>query len=133
MLLTFFAAPLTEWIARAPEIGAAVQEKMRVFDYPLSVLHDIKNAIMPGAATGRPYRLSPTRPKWSARRSSPVTPAVSQFVVFFGTMIFFLITNIELRRKLIVSFGHARRTIAHDAHLERHRGESGRAMSGWSR
>src|SRR3954470_9943892 len=44
LVLTFFAAPLTEWIARAPEIGAAVKEKLRVFDYPLSVFHDIKNA-----------------------------------------------------------------------------------------
>ena len=52
VLLTFFAAPLTEWIARAPEIGAAVQEKLRVFDYPLSVLRDIKNAVMPAAAHG---------------------------------------------------------------------------------
>ena len=34
-----------------------------------------------------------------------ITPAVSEFVVFFGTMIFFLISNIYLRRKLIVAFG----------------------------
>ena len=38
LVVTFFAAPLTEWIARAPEIGAAVQQKLRVFEYPLSVL-----------------------------------------------------------------------------------------------
>src|SRR3954447_13548961 len=51
-LLLFFAAPLTEWIGRAPEIGAAVQEKVRVFEYPLSVLRDLKNAITPAAAHG---------------------------------------------------------------------------------
>src|SRR5882724_9902674 len=34
-VLTFFAAPLPEWIGRAPEIGNAVQEKLHVFDYPL--------------------------------------------------------------------------------------------------
>src|ERR1041385_7354254 len=38
-LITFFAGPVSEWIARAPEIGAAVQQKLRVFEYPLSVLH----------------------------------------------------------------------------------------------
>src|SRR5919112_2073740 len=52
-LLTFLATPLTDWIARAPEIGAAVQAKLRVFDYPLAVLRDIKNALMP-AATSAP-------------------------------------------------------------------------------
>src|SRR6266404_5325970 len=53
LVVTFFAAPLTEWIARAPEIGAAVQQKLRVFEYPLSVLHDIKNAIMPAGPAGQ--------------------------------------------------------------------------------
>ena len=52
-LITFFAEPVSEWIARAPEIGAAVQQKLRVFDYPLAVLHDIKTAIMPGGAGGQ--------------------------------------------------------------------------------
>ena len=41
-----------EWIARAPEIGAAVQQKLRVFEYPLSVLHDIKNAKINGGVLG---------------------------------------------------------------------------------
>ena len=44
LVLTFFAAPLTEWIARAPEIGKVVQEKLRVLDYPLSVLREIRGA-----------------------------------------------------------------------------------------
>ena len=52
LVLTFFAAPLTEWIARAPEIGKVVQEKLRVLDYPLSVLHEIRSAVMPAAAHG---------------------------------------------------------------------------------
>ena len=30
LVLTFFAAPLSEWIARAPEIGKVVQETLRV-------------------------------------------------------------------------------------------------------
>ena len=70
LLITFFAAPLTEWIARAPEIGAAVQAKLRVFDYPIAVLHDIKNADHAGRRRpGRPSRSKPIRPKSSAPRS----------------------------------------------------------------
>jgi predicted PurR-regulated permease PerM len=33
-----------------------------------------------------------------------VTPAVSQFVVFFGTLIFFLATNNTLRQRIVVAF-----------------------------
>ena len=105
LLLTFFAAPLTEWIARAPEIGAAVKAKLRVFEYPLAVLHDIKAAIMPQAATGPTVAVESSTAELVGTVVAAVTPAVGQFVVFFGTMIFFLISNIQLRRKLIVAFG----------------------------
>jgi predicted PurR-regulated permease PerM len=105
VLLTFFATPLTEWIARAPEIGAAVQAKVRVFEYPLSVLRDLKNAVMPSAAHGPTVAVESNPAEIVGAVLLAVTPAVSQFVVFFGTMIFFLITNIHLRRKLIVAFG----------------------------
>jgi predicted PurR-regulated permease PerM len=105
VLLTFFATPLTEWIARAPEIGAAVQAKVRVFEYPLSVLRDLKNAVMPSAAHGPTVAVESNPAEIVGAVLLAITPAVSQFVVFFGTMIFFLITNIHLRRKLIVAFG----------------------------
>jgi predicted PurR-regulated permease PerM len=105
VLLTFFAAPLGEWIARAPEIGAAVKAKLRVFDYPLAVLHDIKAAIIPAAATGPTVSVESNPAELVGAVVVAVTPAVSQFIVFFGTLIFFLISNIDLRRKLIVAFG----------------------------
>src|SRR5947209_251702 len=104
-LLLFFAAPLTEWIARAPEIGAAVQAKVRAFEYPLSVLRDLKNAITPAAAHGPTVAVESNPAEIVGAVVLAITPAVSQFVVFFGTLIFFLITNIYLRRKLIVAFG----------------------------
>ena len=104
-LITFFATPISEWIARAPEIGVAVQQKLRVFDYPLSVLHDIKTAIMPGGAGGQTVSVESNPAEMVGTVVLAVTPAIGQFVVFFGTLIFFLITNAQLRRKLIVSFG----------------------------
>jgi len=101
--ITFFAAPLTEWIARAPEIGAVVQEKLRVFDYPLSILHQIKSAIMP-AAGGQTVSVESNPAEMVGTALIAITPAVSQFVVFFGTLIFFLATNSSLRQRLVVAF-----------------------------
>jgi predicted PurR-regulated permease PerM len=104
LVLTFFAAPLTEWIARAPEIGAAVKEKLRVFDYPLLVFHDIKNAIMPAGATGSTVAVEQNPAEMVGAALVVITPALGQFVVFFGTLIFFLATNNTLRQKLVVAF-----------------------------
>lgn len=104
-LFTFFAAPLTDWIARAPEIGTAVQQKLRVFDYPLSVLRNIKATVMPEAGSGQTVSVASNPAEMVGTVLLAVTPAVSQFIIFFGTLIFFLITNIQLRRKLIVSLG----------------------------
>ena len=104
LVLTFFAAPLTEWIARAPEIGAAVKEKLRVFDYPLSVFHDIKSAIMPAGAGGSTVAVEQNPAEMVGAALVVITPALGQFVVFFGTLIFFLATNNTLRQKLVVAF-----------------------------
>jgi predicted PurR-regulated permease PerM len=105
VVLLFFATPLTEWISRAPEIGAAVQEKVRVFEYPLSILRELKNAVMAPAAHGPTVSVESSPAELVGTVLLAVTPAVSQFVVFFGTLVFFLISNLRLRRKLIVAFG----------------------------
>jgi predicted PurR-regulated permease PerM len=104
LVLTFFAAPLTEWIARAPEIGAAVKEKLRVFEYPLAVFHDIKNAIMPAGANGSTVAVEQNPAEMVGAALVVITPALGQFVVFFGTLIFFLATSNTLRQKLVVAF-----------------------------
>ena len=104
LVLTFFAAPLTEWIARAPEIRDVMQERLRVLEYPLAVLREIKGAIVPSASTPTVAVESNTA-EMVGTALVAITPAVSQFILFFGTLIFFLISNVSLWRKLVVSFG----------------------------
>ena len=104
LLLTFFAAPLTEWIARAPEIGKVVQEKLRVFEYPISVFHSIKEAVMPSTGTGQTVSVESNPAEMVGTVLIAITPAVSQFVLFFGTLVFFLATSSTLRQKLIIAF-----------------------------
>jgi len=104
LVITLFAAPLTEWIARAPEIGTVVREKLRVFDYPLSAFHDIRNALLPAAAQGPTVAVESNPAEMVGAALLVITPAVSQFVLFFGTLIFFLATSLALRQKLVVAF-----------------------------
>jgi predicted PurR-regulated permease PerM len=102
--LTFFAVPLTEWIARAPEIGTVVQEKLRVLDYPLSILREMKSSIMPAAPGGQTVSVEANPAEMVGAALLVITPAVSQFVVFFGTLVFFLATSTSLRQRLVISF-----------------------------
>jgi hypothetical protein len=108
LVLTFFAAPLSEWIARAPEIGKVVQEKLRVLDYPLSVVREIRNAVMPAASHGptvavesNPAEMVGTR--WSrSRRRSASSCCSSARWSSSSTPIS------TLRQKLIIFVRHAR-------------------------
>jgi predicted PurR-regulated permease PerM len=104
LVLTFFAAPLSDWIARAPEIGAAVQQKLRVFEYPLSILSNLKGAIMPGPPAGQTVSVEQNTAEVVGAVLMVVTPAVSEFAVFFGTVIFFLATSDTLRKKVVIAF-----------------------------
>ena len=104
LVATFFAAPLTGWIARAPEIGAAVKEKLHALDYPLMVFRDLRHALMPGAPSGPTVSVEANPAEMVAAALMTITPAISQFVLFFGTLVFFLATNATLRRKLVVVF-----------------------------
>jgi predicted PurR-regulated permease PerM len=104
LAVTFFAAPLADWIARAPEIGAAVREKLRALDYPLSVMQEIKSAIMPPAGGGQTVAVESNPAEMVGAALVVITPAVSQFVVFFGTLVFFLATSKSLQRMLVISF-----------------------------
>jgi predicted PurR-regulated permease PerM len=103
-VVAFFAAPLAGWIERAPEIRRVVQEKLRALEYPISVFRDIKSAIMPPAASGPTVALESNPAEIVGQALIVLTPAVSQFVVFFGTLIFFLATNASLRQQLVVAF-----------------------------
>jgi predicted PurR-regulated permease PerM len=103
LLITFFAAPLAEWIVRVPEVSSVMTEKLRVLEYPLSVVHDIKGAI--AKATGTTAIAVETTPtEFLGAALGVITPAISQFVVFFGTLLFFLVTSLRLRQKLVVYF-----------------------------
>src|SRR5262245_14475898 len=104
LAVTFFAAPLADWIARAPEIGDAIRAKLRALEYPLSVLHELKSAIMPSSGAGPTVAVESNPAEIVSAILVVITPAVSQFVVFFGTLVFFLATSKTLQRKLVVSF-----------------------------
>src|SRR5262245_65042504 len=48
--VTLLANPISEWITKAPDIGAAIKEKLYVFDRPLAALRELQEVLLPSPA-----------------------------------------------------------------------------------
>ena len=97
---TALAGPVNEWIGRAPEIGSIIRQRLAVFDEPLAALHQLEGTLFGSDAA------SAANPP--ANVVLPVvafvTPAFGELLLFFGTLIFFLVGQIELRGNLVAMF-----------------------------
>jgi predicted PurR-regulated permease PerM len=103
---TALAAPLSEWIGRAPEIGATIKDKLAVLDQPLAALHELETTLF-GADSAEVS----AGPNVVLPVVAFLTPAAGELLLFFGTLMFFLVGQIELRANLVSLFG------SHDAKL----------------
>jgi predicted PurR-regulated permease PerM len=96
-VVTLLAAPVAEWIGKAPEIGAIIKEKLYVLDRPLAALRDLQEVLMPSGggavAVEKTSQLGMVTPVLAF-----VTPAVAQIVLFVVTLLFFLASQFDLRR-----------------------------------
>lgn len=103
-LAVVFSGSIATWIERAPEIGATLRERFSVLREPLSALKSLGDAV--NAATGGDSGLSVSASPGSliAAALAAATPAVAQFVVFVGSLFFFLAGRAQMKRRLVVGF-----------------------------
>ena len=101
LAVTLLAAPISEWMGRAPEIGASIKQRLYLFDRPLAAFHELESALKPAApaVAVEPSNISLVTPVAAA-----VTPAVAESVLFFATLIFFMAGEIEFHRYLAAFF-----------------------------
>jgi predicted PurR-regulated permease PerM len=101
LAVTALAGPVSEWIARAPDIGASIKAKLSVLDAPLAALHELQNALFgAGQPSGGPLASNVVLPVVAF-----LTPAAGELLLFFATLLFFLIGQIELRNQTVAMFG----------------------------
>jgi predicted PurR-regulated permease PerM len=96
------ARPVSDWIARAPDIGASIKEKLAVLDQPLAALQQLETTLF-----GDSGRLTVSAPASDVVLPvvAFITPAAGELVIFFTTLLFFLIGQIELRNQVVSLFG----------------------------
>jgi predicted PurR-regulated permease PerM len=100
-VIVLLAAPVVDWIGKAPDIGRSIQEKLRVLDRPLSVLQELRDAFLPSDKKGG---VGVDIMAFIQPAVLIVTPAIGQILIFFGTLFFMLLGRTQLRRVLIAFF-----------------------------
>ena len=51
-VIVLLAAPVVDWIGKAPDIGRNIQEKLHVLDRPLAALQEMRDALLPSDKKG---------------------------------------------------------------------------------
>jgi predicted PurR-regulated permease PerM len=97
------AKPVSEWIARAPEIGTSIRDKLAVLQEPMAALHQLETSLF-GDSGG----LNVSMPASTVVLPvvAFITPAAGELVLFFTTLLFFLVGEIELRNQFVALFGN---------------------------
>jgi predicted PurR-regulated permease PerM len=100
-----FSSQLATWMQRTPEIGSTLQERFQALREPLGVLkrlEDMINSLRGAEAGGIPVDVR--QGTMIETVIAAMTPAVTQLVLFLGSLLFFLAGRAQMRRKFIVGF-----------------------------
>ena len=100
--VTLLAQPVSEWIAKAPEVGATIKQKLYVLDRPLAALRELQEVLLP--SKGNAVAVEQSQLGIVTPVVAYVTPAVTQITLFFVTLIFFLAAQIDFRRFMVSFF-----------------------------
>ena len=101
LAVTALAGPVSEWIGRAPEIGATIKEKLSVLDAPLASLRELENSLFGDSGS---LNVNAPPPNVVLPVVAFLTPAAGESLLFFATLYFFLGGQIGLRNHAVAMF-----------------------------
>jgi predicted PurR-regulated permease PerM len=100
-LLVLLSTPVAYWLGRASEVGVLVKQKLQTMTQPLALLSELQkalNAIGAGGSGGQPaVRVEQQSASVVTTIFSVLTPAVSEFILFIGALVFYLVYQKKLR------------------------------------
>ncbi|MEA2933634.1 MAG: hypothetical protein QOD74_280 [Variibacter sp.] len=102
---TLLVGAAADWLSRGPELGGIIKEKFRWIEGPLAGLKQATKTVSESGGSPTPTVAVETGTATLAGQAlSVVTPAISEFILFFGTLLFFLLGIDKMRRQLITYF-----------------------------
>jgi predicted PurR-regulated permease PerM len=102
-LLFLLSAPVTYWLGRATYVGALIREKLQSFSQPLALLQELQKGLTIIGSGGEQTTIKVDAQSSSIATTilSVLTPAISEFVLFVGALVFYLIYRQNLRNAVV--------------------------------
>lgn len=96
------AGPLAGWIDRAPEIGGLMRQRFEAFRPMLATISSFIDSIQSiGRPLKPPLEVDIADSAVLQNMVSFVTPAIGEFILFFGSLLFFLAGRVQIKRKVV--------------------------------
>ena len=114
-IMGLLSTPLAYWIGHTRELALLLKEKLQLLNQPLAIFDEIAHAL--SGISGGPESASIVHYDTSTIISgivSTLTPVITQFLLFFFAMLFWMLTRTKSKATLLASSlttGRARRRV----------------------
>lgn len=112
-LLLFLSTPIAYWLGRASDLGVLVRQKLEMMNRPLAFIEEIRRTLNSvTSAEGSVVRVEQPPASVVTTMLAVLTPAVSEFMLFNGALLFYLIYQEKIRSTavMLLDSHHARLT-----------------------
>ncbi len=96
-LLVLLSTPVAYWLGRASEVGGLIKQKLQTIGQPLALLDEMRKALNLIGAAEPTLKVEQQTATVVTTIFSILTPAVSQFILFIGALVFYLVYQKRLR------------------------------------
>ncbi len=105
-LALMLATPLAEWTARGPEIGGILQDRFASFQPMMrSIASFVESVESLGRVAEPPMKVAIADSRMLESALGLVTPVIGQFILFVGSLLFFLAGRIQIKRRVVQAMG----------------------------
>lgn len=101
-MIALISAPLMEWSAQLPELGATLKEKFNIFDRPLAMWRQLQ--AMFGTTVTPDSGFQFPKIDWVQPTLQFLTPTVTEILLFFAMLVLFIASWPDLRRALVMNY-----------------------------
>ena len=104
-IIGLLSTPLAYWVGRTAELGALIKQKLQLLSQPMALLDEIGKALAEVSGNSTPA-VAVEEGSSSIVKGilSAMTPIVTEFMLFFVAMLFYLIYQREIKSGIVFFF-----------------------------
>jgi predicted PurR-regulated permease PerM len=98
-----FATPVSDWVSRAPGVTALIKDRLHILVKPMSALQELSATLSDMGGDKNQIAVDMSHGNIVQSVLTFLTPALSEFILFFGALLFFLLGRTRMKGKLVLS------------------------------